>query len=82
MGLDDPGHVGALVRTAHASGAAALVAVDCTDPFYRRAVRTSMGGIFRLPVLEFSELGRPRRSFGKRAPRGFRVRRRGRACAI
>ncbi|MFT7679047.1 MAG: TrmH family RNA methyltransferase [Planctomycetota bacterium] len=57
VGLDDPGNVGALVRTAHASGAAALVAVGCTDAFHPRAVRTSMGSIFRLPVLEFSDLG-------------------------
>lgn len=51
VGLDDPGNAGALVRTAHASGAAALLAAGSTDAFHPRAVRTSMGSVFRVPVL-------------------------------
>lgn len=47
----DPGNVGALVRTALASGARAFVAVGSTDPFHPKAVRTSMGSLFRLPIL-------------------------------
>lgn len=46
----DPGNVGALSRTALASGAAALVAVGLSDPFHPRAVRTSMGSVFKLPI--------------------------------
>jgi TrmH family RNA methyltransferase len=49
--VDDPGNLGALVRTAHASGAAAFVGVGPSDPFHPVGVRTSMGSVFRVPVL-------------------------------
>ena len=52
----DPGNVGALVRTAHASGARAMLAVGTTDPFHPKAVRTSMGSVFRVPVLAWGEM--------------------------
>jgi TrmH family RNA methyltransferase len=51
VGFNDPGNVGALVRTAHAGGASAVVAVGSTDAFHPRAIRTSMGSIFRVPIL-------------------------------
>jgi len=51
--LDDPGNVGALVRTALASGCAAFVGVGQGDPFHPKAVRTSMGSLFRLPVVAY-----------------------------
>ncbi len=49
----DPGNVGALLRTALASGARAFVSVGSTDPFHPKAVRTSMGSLFRTPLLHF-----------------------------
>jgi TrmH family RNA methyltransferase len=52
----DAGNVGALVRTAHGLGAAAFLAVGRTDPAHPRAVRTSMGSLFKLPVARFSDL--------------------------
>ncbi|MCB9915946.1 MAG: hypothetical protein H6828_12520 [Planctomycetes bacterium] len=48
---EDPGNVGALVRTAHAAGAAGLVALGASEPWHPKAVRTSMGSAFRLPLL-------------------------------
>jgi TrmH family RNA methyltransferase len=51
--LDEPGNVGALVRTALASGATAFIAAGNSDPFHPKAVRTSMGGVFKLPILRF-----------------------------
>lgn len=48
----DPGNVGALCRTACAAGASALYAVGDTDLFHPKAVRTSMGSLFKLPYRE------------------------------
>jgi len=51
-GVQDPGNFGAIVRTAHAAGATACFACgESADPFHPRAVRASMGSIFRLPVI-------------------------------
>jgi len=44
--VEEPGNVGALVRTAHASGAT-LVCVGATDPHHPKAVRTSLGSVLR-----------------------------------
>lgn len=47
----DPGNVGALLRTSHAMGVSAVFALGGTDPYHPRAARTSMGSIFRVPIL-------------------------------
>lgn len=51
VGVQDPGNVGAIVRTADAGGAEGVVMVGTSaDPFGWRAVRGAMGSTFRLPV--------------------------------
>jgi len=50
--LGDPGNTGAVIRSALAAGAAGFLAVGTTDPWHPKAVRTSMGSLFALPVLE------------------------------
>lgn len=47
----DPGNVGALVRTGHASGITAFVALGRSDPFHPKAVRTSMGSLFKTTIV-------------------------------
>jgi len=46
----EPGNVGALLRTALASGAAGAICVGATDPFHPKAVRTGLGSLFKLPL--------------------------------
>lgn len=51
-GISDPGNLGTIIRTAWAAGAAAVVCLQGTaDPFNSKTVRSSMGGIFLLPVI-------------------------------
>jgi RNA methyltransferase, TrmH family len=49
----DPGNVGTLIRTADAFGAAIALSSGCADPTGPKALRASMGSIFRVPIGEF-----------------------------
>ncbi len=49
-GVQNPGNLGGLLRTAEAAGASgAILAGGCADPFSWKALRGSMGSAFRLP---------------------------------
>lgn len=51
-GVQDPGNVGTIWRTADAFGADGLVLLPgCADPWGPKTVRATMGACFRLPVL-------------------------------
>ncbi|HET9314060.1 MAG TPA: RNA methyltransferase [Vicinamibacteria bacterium] len=50
VGVQNPGNLGALLRTAEAAGATGAYLTDgCADPFAWKALRGSMGSAFRLP---------------------------------
>ena len=52
-GVQDPGNVGTIWRTADAFGADALILCgNCADPHSPKTVRSTMGAIFRMPVYE------------------------------
>jgi TrmH family RNA methyltransferase len=58
VGIQDPGNLGSVLRTADAAGATAcFVAEGSADPFHPRAVRATMGSIFRMPVCVDSRPG-------------------------
>ena len=69
-GLQDPGNLGTMMRSAQALGAAALITLQNTvSPFNAKALRSSAGAAFRLPVftgLEPDSLIRRLRGLGIR----------------
>jgi len=57
-GIQSPGNLGALIRTAEAAGATAvLVTVGTVDPFQPKALRAAAGSAFRLPIIAGSNVG-------------------------
>ena len=88
--LVDHANVGAIFRCAAALGVdAVFLSPRCADPLYRRAVKVSMGAVFRHPVCPHDRLvRRPGRAAGRRVPAaradagpGSRADRRGRRRA-
>jgi TrmH family RNA methyltransferase len=58
--VGDPGNVGTLMRTADALGPAFVaLSAGCADPTSPKALRASMGAIFRVPTGRFEEAPRP-----------------------
>jgi TrmH family RNA methyltransferase len=57
-GLQEPGNVGALIRTAWALGfEGVLLGEGTADPYSSKGVRASAGGVFHIPL--YSGIGRP-----------------------
>ena len=57
-GVQNPGNLGGLLRTAEAAGGSgAILAAGCADPFSWKALRGSMGSAFRLPLLRGLAIG-------------------------
>jgi len=57
-GVQDPGNVGTLIRTAHALGAAGTVVLRGTaDPTSPKALRAAMGATFRHLVVSLDDAG-------------------------
>ena len=55
-GVQDPGNLGTLIRTAHALGAAATIVLRGTaDPMNAKALRSAMGATFRHPVVPLDD---------------------------
>jgi tRNA G18 (ribose-2'-O)-methylase SpoU len=71
-GLSSAENLGSLVRNCAAFGVQALlVGETCVSPFLRRAVRSSMGAIFHLPIIELASLAETLAVLGKRGVRSI-----------
>lgn len=58
--VGDPGNVGTLIRTADALGPAFVaLSPGCADPTSPKALRASMGAVFRVPTGSFDDAPRP-----------------------
>ena len=56
-GIQDPGNLGAILRSAAAFGfQEALLGPGCADPFHPKALRGSMGAAFLLPLRRVAQL--------------------------
>jgi RNA methyltransferase, TrmH family len=53
--IGDPGNVGTLLRAADAFGSGIALSDGCADPTGPKAVRASMGAIFRVPLSAFDD---------------------------
>jgi TrmH family RNA methyltransferase len=49
-GVQDPGNVGTVIRSAHAFGAGVALSRGCADLYNPKTVRATMGSIFHAPV--------------------------------
>ena len=50
-GIQDPGNIGTILRTADALNIPVALLEGCADPYSHKVVRASMGAVFRTPVI-------------------------------
>ncbi len=53
--VGDPGNVGTLLRAADAFGAFVALSPGCADPTGPKALRASVGAVFRVPTCDFDD---------------------------
>ena len=51
-GIQDPGNLGTILRTADALQIPVALLEGCADPYSHKVVRASMGAVFRTPVVQ------------------------------
>ena len=51
-GIQDPGNIGTILRTADALQIPVALLEGCADPYGHKVVRASMGAVFRTPVVQ------------------------------
>lgn len=74
VGLQDPGNLGTILRSAEAFGSAGVVVGEGTvSPFNAKVIRASAGSIFRLPVIAAKAAGQMEETCTKLRGEGVRL---------
>lgn len=56
-GVQDPGNLGTILRTADSANLKQIIlSKNCADPYNPKVVRSTMGGIFRINIIEVEDL--------------------------
>lgn len=65
--IQDPGNLGTVIRTAEAMGLSGLLLSEgCCDVYNPKVLRGSMGGVFRLPLLQVPDMTAAVTALGER----------------
>jgi len=73
-GIQDPGNLGTMLRSAQAFGATGLVTLeDTVNPFNPKVTRSSAGAIFHVPLMRASACGGARALFERLRGKGIRL---------
>lgn len=67
-GIQDPGNVGTILRTADALDVPVFLTEGCADPYNEKTVRATMGAIFRTPPHKLTRAELMRQCRGKNIP--------------
>lgn len=74
VGLQDPGNLGTILRSAEAFGSAGIVLGEGTvSPFNSKVIRASAGSVFRMPLVSSKEIGGPEAILAKFRSQGVRL---------
>ena len=55
--LQDPGNLGAIIRTAAATGFSTIFMLNCVDRWNEKVIRSSMGNLFKVNLIETDATG-------------------------
>lgn len=65
--LQDPGNLGTIIRTSEGAGVTGiLITKDTVDPYNPKVIRSTMGAIFRLPIVVIEDMDEVLAAFKER----------------
>lgn len=70
--LQDPGNLGTIVRTAEGAGVnAVFMSKDCVDIYNSKTIRSTMGSIYRMPVIYIEDIPKLLDQFREKGIRSY-----------